>query len=243
VSLRLACDLDGVLADMESALVREAKKLFGAAEPATDQSQTPGEGDPPSADGSPDAPPASDLVPPPPGIRLTSRQQRQLWRHIATIDSFWESLDEIESGSVARLAKVCRERRWEVLFLTKRPESAGFTAQIQSQRWLEAHGFPLPSVFVLPGSRGRVAAALGLDVVVDDRPENCVDVALDSHARAVLVWRRDPHDLPDAARGEGIDVVSSFDEALSLLSRLGPGGPSGLVSRVMERLGLKAPRT
>ena len=30
MALRIGCDLDGVLADMEGALVREAEKLFGA---------------------------------------------------------------------------------------------------------------------------------------------------------------------------------------------------------------------
>jgi hypothetical protein len=30
LALRIGCDLDGVLADMESALIREAEKLFGA---------------------------------------------------------------------------------------------------------------------------------------------------------------------------------------------------------------------
>ena len=29
MALRIGCDLDGVLADMESALIREAEKVFG----------------------------------------------------------------------------------------------------------------------------------------------------------------------------------------------------------------------
>jgi hypothetical protein len=226
VSLRLACDLDGVLADMESALVREARKLFAEG----------GEPDPsdPEADG------ASEGDALPSSIRLTPRQERQLWRHVGALEGFWESLGEIEAGSVARLAAAARDRRWEVLFLTKRPEGAGLTAQLQSQRWLEAHGFELPSVFVLQGSRGRVADALGLEVVIDDRPENCVDVVMDSQARAVLVWRGNRDEIPGAARCEGIDVVGSFEEGLAILGRLDPG--AGLVSRMMGRLGFKSRR-
>ena len=64
----------------------------------------------------------------------------------------------------------------------------------------ESKGFTLPSVFVVQGSRGRIAAALGLDIVVDDRPENCLDVVVDSKARAILVWREDEKLLPSAAR-------------------------------------------
>ena len=44
----------------------------------------------------------------------------------------------------------------EIIFLTKRPESAGATAQVQTQRWLQSKGFALPSVFVV---QGREAAS------------------------------------------------------------------------------------
>ena len=38
-------------------------------------------------------------------------------------------------------------------------------------------------------SRGLIAASLMLDVVIDDTPENCVDVAADSKARTIAVFR------------------------------------------------------
>jgi hypothetical protein len=233
VSLRIACDLDGVLADMESALVREARKLFAAA--ATAAASALSSDEPGGSDADAGIDPEPDSIPS--SIRLTLRQERQLWKHVATLDGFWESLDEIEPGSVARLAAAARDRRWEVLFLTKRPEGTGFTSQVQSQRWLAAHGFDLPSVFVLQGSRGRVASALGLDVVVDDRPENCVDVVTDSDARAVLVWRGHREDVPGAARCERLDIVESFEEGLAILQSL--GSRAGVVSRMMGRLGFR----
>ncbi len=66
-------------------------------------------------------------------LNMTSRQQRRLWRHVESIDSFWESLQEIEPGAIA---------------------------QVQSQRWLESRGFPLPSVYVVQGSRGPLTSHL-----------------------------------------------------------------------------------
>src|SRR5262249_36074451 len=134
---------------------------------------------------------APDNVPPLSRLNMSSRQQRKLWHHVESIENFWQTLNETEPGIVARLAAVATERRWEVIFLTKRPESAGATAQVQSQRWLESKGFLLPSVYVVQGSRGRIAAALHLDIVIDDRPENCLDVVVDSTARAILIWRED----------------------------------------------------
>ena len=186
MSLRIACDLDGTVADMAAALQREAERLFG---PDAILNAMPGErlesAEEVARQSQADAPVG------PPGA-LTPKQVRRLWEHIASVDNFWMSLGEIEPGAVARFAAVSRERRWEIIFLTQRPPSAGETTQVQSQRWLQTHGFELPSVMVMSGSRGKVAQALALDAVVDDRPENCLDVLSDSTARPVLVWRSGP---------------------------------------------------
>ncbi len=168
------------------------------------------------------APPAGKPAPQPvPGFELTTREQSRLWRHVGTLDNFWQSLREIEPGAVKRLAAVAAEHRWEVIFLTKRPASAGATAQVQSQRWLVSKGFDRPSVYVVQGSRGLIAAALELDVVVDDRHENCYDVVVDSGARAILVWRGQGEQFSAAAERLGVEVVRTVGECLDVLSRPG----------------------
>jgi hypothetical protein len=256
LSLRIAFDLDGVLADMEAELVRQTEILFGEAmtrmlqEPARSGQEAAsstttsagGRGSPgPAAE--PASTPVADGAPRLVRLRLTGRQERRLWRHVQSIDGFWESLKEIEPGIVARLAALSAERRWEVIFLTKRPETAGAIAQVQTQRWLQARGFPLPSVFVVQGSRGRVAESLALDFVVDDRPENCLDVMVDSKARAILVWREDEKDLPVTVKRLGLGVVKSVDECLGILSKVDAANKArpGLVDRMIRRLGLKEP--
>jgi hypothetical protein len=83
--------------------------------------------------------------------------------------------------------------------------------------WLERHGFPLPSVYVVQGSRGRIAASRDLDVVVDDRPDNCLDVALESRARAILVWRGPQDSIPLSTKRLDIGVVPSVDACLDVL--------------------------
>src|SRR4249919_1917486 len=130
---------------MESELIRHAKALFGDAAFRLPPETAPGQpSDAPSAASTkPTRTNATGLG----SIEMTDRQQRRLWRHVESIDGFWETLKEIEPGMVARLATVANERRWELMFLTKRPESVGATAQVQTQRWLQAHGFTLPSVF------------------------------------------------------------------------------------------------
>ena len=250
MSLRIAFDLDGVLADMESELVRQAEILFGESmtrrlnQRTAGDSAAKGDASEPPADGSAEAAAeeSPDNISPLVRLNLSSRQQRKLWRHVESIENFWSTLAECEPGMIPRLASIAAERRWEIIFLTKRPQSAGATAQIQTQRWLESKGFPLPSGFVVQRSRGRIADALGLDIVVDDRPENCLDVVVDSTARAILVWREDQKLLPDAARRLGIGVVASVDECLDILIQL--DSPEAreqptVMARVMRLLGLK----
>ena len=260
--LRIAFDLDGVLADMESELVRQAEVIFGEAMTRRLQERAEAQGDHRVDTPDPTTPAAAvdpgtdaqadrqattedsaENVPPLLTLNMTARQQHRLWRHIGSIESFWETLAEIEPGAVARVASVARERRWEVIFLTRRPDSAGATAQVQSQRWLEAKGFTLPSVYVVQGSRGRIAAALGLDIVVDDRPENCLDVVVDSKARAILVWREAEKLVPTAARRLGIGVVKSVGDCLDILTQVdsAPQEKPGVIDRVMRLLGLKEP--
>ena len=234
--LRIAFDLDGVFADMDAELRRQAELLFGkAGNPAAsaEASPTP-DAAVPNVDE--DQATAPDQPPAPFGSELTRRQASRLWRHVESIEGFWESLKEIEPGAIARLAAIAEKLRWEVIFLTKRPSSAGATAQVQSQRWLASHGFAFPSVYVVQGSRGRIAAALGLDVVIDDRPENCVDVLADSKAKAILVWRRENRTIPAAAERLGIVTVRSVGECLDTLTRIDRGERRGLVDRLRQML-------
>lgn len=245
--LRIGFDLDGVFADMESELVRQSGILFG--EPMTRrlQERAAEAGDkapaPDAAVVSPSADAAPDDAPPVAQLNMTNRQQRRLWHHVESIENFWEGLEELEPGVIQRLAALAIARRWEIIFLTKRPETVGATAQVQSQRWLESKGFTLPSVFVVQGSRGRIAASLGLDIVVDDRPENCLDVVVDSKARAILVWRGDASQLPAAAQRLGIGVVTSVAQCLEILTQVDTAAREepGVMTRVMRLLGLKEP--
>ena len=166
----------------------------------------------------------------------------RLWDRVAAIENFWETLNEIEPGTVARLYALSVERRWEVIFLTRRGPTAGSTAQAQTQRWLEARGFALPSVYVVQGSRGQIAAALALDFVVDDRPENCLDVAVDSKARPILIWRDEESQLRAAIRRLGVGVARSVSQCLDILEQIDESEASpGMLTRVLRLLGLKEP--
>ena len=236
--LRVGFDLDGTVADMYSALHREAVKLFGEdvlrkaayKESKPDPSpQTAGakqsaaavktlENKAQDKSAKPEDDATTNLAMQ--ELHLTARQQMQLWDHVKHVENFWTTLPELEPGIIARIAKAARDRRWEVIFLTTRPSTAGELVQMQSQQWLAAHGFQYPSVYVVQRSRGKIADALHLDAFVDDRPENCLDIAVESKAKVILIWHGNLADVPAGAKRLGVRPVNRISEALALLEQL-----------------------
>jgi hypothetical protein len=239
--MRIACDLDGVLADLHSAFAGTARQLF----PELDSATRPAEDGrtAPTGETLTAAEPPVPAIPSLTELPLTHRQVDAVWRSLARVENFWESLSELEPGAIKNLAAMADERGWEVLFVTSRPRSAGRTIQRQSQRWLEACGFPLPSVYVVQGSRGLVAKALQIDVVIDDRPENCLDVVLESSAGAMLVWRGGRGAVPASARRMGIAVVPSVAACFEAIQRIEqPDAPTSVLDRLRGLFGLKTTR-
>jgi len=214
--------MDGVLADMDAALARMAEQEFGVTPKAAPQKpaeeQDADKGANRSADDAKDQPPAYDtaLL-----ANLSARQQTRLWQRVRDTRNFWETLDECEDGTVRRIQKLAHELRWDVLFVTQRPSSAGRTQQLQTQHWLRRRGFEYPAVYTTQGSRGRIAASLTLDAHIDDRLDNCVDVASDSKAWSILVWRdAESFDrIRTGATNLGIAVVRTVGEALDKIEQ------------------------
>ena len=240
--LRVGFDLDGTVADMYPALRREAIKLFGeevlrtTPEAAATQSAKEEEAPQPK----PEDDQATTLAIE--ELHLTARQQNQLWDHVKQIENFWTTLPELEPGIISRIARTARDRRWEVIFLTTRPPTKGDLVQLQSQQWLDAHGFHYPSVFVVQRSRGKIADALHLDAFVDDRPENCLDIAVESKAKVILVWHGKLSEVPAGAKRLGVRAVPTITEAVSLLEQLDDirQQPS-LMRAVKKALGVATP--
>ncbi len=227
--MRISFDLDGVLADMDGALARIADQEFSVAtKPGTSEAgllkAAAGDtaegaaGDAGGAGTGKEAPPPYDTAV---LNTLTPRQQSRLWQRVRDTRNFWETLDECEPGIVKRLQKLAHDLRWDVIFVTQRPATAGRTQQLQTQHWLRRRGFEYPSVYTTLGSRGAIAAALTLDAHIDDRLQHCVDVATDSKAWPILVWRdADSFDrIRAGAKNLNIAVVRSVAEALDHLEQ------------------------
>jgi uncharacterized HAD superfamily protein len=226
MGLRVAIDLDGTVADLSRAMHDIAKKKFRRLQdPESSAADDPADGALPV-----DRPTLRDLD-------LSHADLDRLWTHVLKRRNFWTTLDEMEDGIVARIQQLADERRWEVLFITTRPLAAGVTTQAQSQEWLAAKGFRHPSVYVVKGSRGKVAAALDLDAVIDDRPENCLDVATESTAKAILVWPAPTDALGPGVARHSVVVTASISEALDQLVEMDRDKRGGALRSIKRLFG------
>ena len=195
--LRLGIDIDDVLADFRSAFQLIASECLGE---------------------------AIDVVNSPQQLNLdslTSPQLRRVWKLIVSTPNWWTTLPPFEPEQIKRLYRLARKLKWEVYFLTKRPTTAGDPVQFQSQWWLEEQGFFLPSVMSVSGSRGELANALRLDLVIDDQMLNCIEVISSSFAKSVLLLRDEGQDEAlKNAQARGIGVVSTLEQAIDVAERL-----------------------
>jgi hypothetical protein len=195
MSLRVAFDIDGVLADFRTAFQHAADDagISGRLQGADPTTVEP----------------------------LSSREIKAIWTHVRRSSNWWTRLDAYEPQQLARLYELSRRCKWEVVFMTRRPSTEGDPVQFQTQWWIEQHGFYFPAVVTVPGSRGELANALRLDVIVDDQLLNCVDVVGGSTAKALLLLR-DGHDraTEDHAISRGIGVVKTLEEAIDVISHM-----------------------
>ena len=196
MSLRLGFDIDGVLANFRAAFRNTAAKVIRGDVEDLDPDQT-----------------ESDSA-------LSPTDVRRVWDHIGKAPNWWMEIDAYEPEQIARLYGLTRAAGWEVFFMTKRPPSAGDSVQFQTQWWIERFGFYLPSVLTVPGSRGDVANALRLDLIVDDQLINCVEVVSASPAKAILMQRTPDAAARDHAMGRGIGVVATLADAIGVIERL-----------------------
>jgi FMN phosphatase YigB (HAD superfamily) len=218
IPLRIGFDMDGTLADFRSAFARIQERLFGRAVVAEDEAapevrEHEQHSETAVASAAEEPRRLERRVP----RHLGPGEREQVWQVIEGTADFWTTLEPVDDRVVARLYQLAGEHNWEVFFITQRPATAGRTVQWQTFKWLVDQGFETPSVIPLSGSRGLAAAALQLDFLVDDTPQNCVDVLADSSARAILLVDADDRLAWTSARRLGIGTAVHIHEALDLL--------------------------
>jgi hypothetical protein len=229
MTVRIGFDMDGVLADFSTAFREVESRLFGAASAVAAES--------PEVEAQHEDNAARQAAAAAAPARRESRRRRDaIWKDIRETPDFWSTLGPHDPDAVRRIHEMMLRYRWEVFFITQRPATAGETVQRQTQHWLRAQGFDLPSVLVINGSRGAAAGALRLDYHVDDSPQNCLDIVSESRARPILIAPEPDEVTENSAKRFKISVARSIGEALDLLEAAvsvpGEADKSGLLNRL-----------
>ena len=106
----------------------------------------------------------------------------------------------------------------DLYFITDRFDTKGLSATRQTVDWIAYYlvGRP-PAGVIVAKKKGPVAAALGLDAFLDDKPENCLDVC-DAVPNCRVYLCTLPHNLSyKQIDGNYLPRVADFNEFAKLI--------------------------
>lgn len=160
--MRVGVDVDGVLADFNRAFITRVIQVTGRnLFPAGYEPTTWGY---------------------PTEVGYTLEEEAAVWETITEDRCFWSSLTPYPEtrAAVEYLHHRAYTHRDDVYFITARP---GLDAKKQTEAWLRAQfghvsGFLSNPTVLITKHKGLAARTLDLDVYIDDRYENAIDVGM-----------------------------------------------------------------
>ena len=156
--MKIGIDCDGVLANFNHAFVELTVRVLG-----------------------------KDLYPGPAGtfdiftwnypefFGYTSSDVTKIWDHIKSDPDFWLNIPAYKNTKQAmKVLANLQQSNNDIYFITNR---MGVNAKRQTEKWLDRFDM-MPTTVLLSKDKGLCATALALDAYIDDKWENCVDVAM-----------------------------------------------------------------
>lgn len=97
------------------------------------------------------------------------------WQRLAPLLSApeWQALDNLS-------------RKQQLVFITHRYERETYDINQVTCDWLKRHGVNKPVVYFTQESKAKLVDRLRVSLFVDDRHENCVDVAEQTQAKVIM---------------------------------------------------------
>lgn len=156
--MKIGIDCDGVLANFNHAFVELTVRVLG-----------------------------KDLYPGPAGTfdiftwnypesyGYSTSEVTKVWDHIKSDPDFWLNIPAYKNTKQAmKVLANLQQSNNDIYFITNR---MGVNAKRQTEKWLDRFDM-MPTTVLLSKEKGFCATALALDAYIDDKWENCVDVAM-----------------------------------------------------------------
>ena len=124
------------------------------------------------------------------------------WHHLSPLlaPAEWEALDTLS-------------RQGELVFLTHRYERESYDIHQVTSDWLRKHGISKPVVHFTQESKAKLVEDLRVNLFVDDRQENCQEVAERTQATVIM-----PHRLYNQSFiHPRVKRIKNFNELLGYL--------------------------
>lgn len=191
--MHIAVDIDGVCLDFIGALHRQFTRVFGGPVLANFQ-QTSWDTGPVFA-----------------WDEWEQHGYRDAWDWIRRFPTFWGDADPIP-GALGALDALKQAGHW-LEALTDKPD----WAKAQLWRWLERYDPPFDAVTFVPRSQTK-AEVSDADVLIDDKPENCLAFARDGRFALLFdqPWNQDAPELCHVWRVYSWDDVLRDIEAIEM---------------------------
>ena len=200
ITIHVAIDVDGVLADLDGEFRRLLKWKFPEIELPTD------------------APHAKTW-----GwtwiTSVTLDMEKKVWNSISETPNFWRRLLPYSglNEQLERL-KTISDRHVFSYLTNRRPIGENSNVRYQTQTWLGAYGAPFSeNVFLAPrGYKGQLAWSLGCHALIDDHGPNVMD-ALNYNLATTLLRRPYNEAYVELVRSRGGTVVDDLTEFVDLI--------------------------
>ena len=147
---------------------------------------------------------------------FTKEQFDAVWADAKNEENFWLTIPVVQ-GLSHRLMVDLNDAH-DLYFITDRFDTKGLSATRQTVDWIAYYlvGRP-PAGEIVAKKKGPVAAALGLDAFLDDKPENCLDVC-DAVPNCRVYLCTLPHNLSyKQVDGDYLPRVADFNEFAKLI--------------------------
>lgn len=141
---------------------------------------------------------------------MSPEDEKRIWAEIHREPGWWAALPALPDAVefLVWLKNDLNAPHSDIYFITHR---AGASAKWQTEIWLREKGFKRPTV-LLTGRKGDAASILSLDVYIDDKNENCLDVKEKSPSTTCYMLKQPwNHPVDGVPR---LDTLKDFMEIL-----------------------------